>query len=351
MVIPENALPDASKLFVKVHPGVFSQVLEGADGILRMPGGCFEQTSSSAYPNVLVVDYMKRTHTENPAAMMKAEQYLNAGYQRLLTFEHKTGGFDWWGQESNEPLIWVSAYGLQEFNDMAKVYPVDRGVIDRTQAWLMKQQAADGTWDKIGMTHSETIASMGDPKLLLTSYVAWSLLGQRHEVAAAGKVDRLHPRSRQGLGQRLHPGPGGQRPGGVGRQGRQHPRRAGARAEEAGRAAAAAAGVEGHRLPDGGPVAGLRPRREPDGGDDGPGGAGDAPERPVPQRREQGARVPGQVEGRGRDVGQHVGDDPVAQGADPGGRRQRSPRGRRRSPSRSTARRRPRARSPSRTPT
>ncbi len=176
IAIPDNALPDASKLFVKVYPGVFSQVMDGADGILRMPGGCFEQTSSSAYPNVLAVDYMKRTHTENPAAMMKAEQYLNAGYQRLLTFEHKTGGFDWWGQESNEPLIWVSAYGLQEFNDMARVYPIDHGVIDRTQAWLLKQQAADGTWEKIGMTHNETIASMGDPKLLLTSYVTWALL-------------------------------------------------------------------------------------------------------------------------------------------------------------------------------
>ncbi len=174
--IPDNALADASKILVKIHPGVFSQVLEGADGILRMPGGCFEQTSSSAYPNVLTVDHLKKTHTQSPAVMMKAEQYLNAGYQRLLTFEHKTGGFDWWGQESNEPLIWLSAYGLQEFNDMSKVYPVDHGVIDRTQAWLMKQQAADGTWDKIGATHSETIAAMGDPKLLLTSYVAWALL-------------------------------------------------------------------------------------------------------------------------------------------------------------------------------
>jgi hypothetical protein len=53
---------------------------------------------------------------------------------------------------------------------------VDHGVIDRTQAWLMKQQAADGTWEKVGMTHSETIAGMGDPKLLLTSYVTWALL-------------------------------------------------------------------------------------------------------------------------------------------------------------------------------
>ena len=136
--IPDNAIADASQLFVKVYPGVFSQVLEGVDGMLRMPGGCFEQTSSSAYPNMLVVDYIKKTHLASPALMMKAEQYLNVGYQRLLTFERPGGGFDWWG--SGEPLIWLSAYGLQEFNDMAKVYPIDRGVIDRTQDWLMKQQ-------------------------------------------------------------------------------------------------------------------------------------------------------------------------------------------------------------------
>jgi len=35
--------------------------MEGMDAILRMPGGCFEQTSSSTYPNVLALDYMKRT--------------------------------------------------------------------------------------------------------------------------------------------------------------------------------------------------------------------------------------------------------------------------------------------------
>src|SRR5262249_915468 len=48
VTIPDNALEDASKLYVKVYPGVFSQLVEGTEGILRMPGGCFEQTSSSA---------------------------------------------------------------------------------------------------------------------------------------------------------------------------------------------------------------------------------------------------------------------------------------------------------------
>src|SRR5262245_50337334 len=133
-----------------------------------------EQTSSSAYPNILVVDYVKKARVASPELLMKAENYLNVGYQKLLTFERPGGGFDWWG--SGEPLVWLSAYGLHEFNDMAKVYPIDRGIIERTQQWLMKQQEADGAWSKIGATHGESIERMGDPKLLLTSYVTWSLL-------------------------------------------------------------------------------------------------------------------------------------------------------------------------------
>jgi hypothetical protein len=133
-----------------------------------------EQTSSSAYPNILVVDYVKKARVASPELLLKSEQYLNVGYQKLLTFERPGGGFDWWG--SGEPLVWLSAYGLMEFSDMAKVYPIDKGVIDRTQNFLMGKMNADGTWDKIGATHGETIERMGDPKLLLTSYVSWALL-------------------------------------------------------------------------------------------------------------------------------------------------------------------------------
>src|SRR5438477_424188 len=133
-----------------------------------------EQTSSSAYPNILVVDYVKKARVASPEILMKAENYLNVGYQKLLTFERPGGGFDWWG--SGPPLVWLSAYGLQEFNDMSKVYPIDKGVIDRTQKWLMAQRAADGTWSAIGATHGESIERMGDPKLLLTSYVVWALV-------------------------------------------------------------------------------------------------------------------------------------------------------------------------------
>jgi 5-hydroxyisourate hydrolase-like protein (transthyretin family) len=37
--IPADAIPDASKLIVRIYPGVMAQVLEGVEGMIRLPGG------------------------------------------------------------------------------------------------------------------------------------------------------------------------------------------------------------------------------------------------------------------------------------------------------------------------
>ena len=99
-----------------------------------MPNGCFEQTSSTTYPNLLVLDYLKKTKRINPELQLKAEGYINIGYQRLVTFECKNGGFSWFGNEPAHQVL--TAYGLLEFSDMAKVHEVDPNVIARTQQWL-----------------------------------------------------------------------------------------------------------------------------------------------------------------------------------------------------------------------
>src|SRR5262249_48194385 len=114
---PAAAIPDASKIFVRLYPGPLSQVIEGMDSLLRMPGGCFEQTSSSTYPNVLALDYMKRTKKLTPEVHAKAEGYIANGYQRLLTFEVPGGGFSWFGQAPANKIL--TAYGLMEFFDMS----------------------------------------------------------------------------------------------------------------------------------------------------------------------------------------------------------------------------------------
>ena len=171
---PAGAIADASKVFVRLYPGPLSQVIEGMDSILRMPGGCFEQTSSSTYPNVLALDYMKRTKKLTPEVHAKAEGYIANGYQRLLTFEVPCGGFSWFGQAPANKIL--TAYGLMEFADMAKVYEVDARVIQRTQQWLGSQQQPDGSWKPDTNFINEGATNRFNSDVLrITAYVAWSL--------------------------------------------------------------------------------------------------------------------------------------------------------------------------------
>ncbi len=171
---PADAIPDATSILVRLYPGPLSQVIEGMDSILSMPGGCFEQTSSSTYPNVLALDYMKRTKKLTPEVHAKAEGYIANGYQRLLTFEVPGGGFSWFGRAPANKIL--TAYGLMEFSDMAKVSEVDPRVIQRTAEWLANQQQPDGSWkpDTYFINEGATNRYNSDA-LRITAYIAWSL--------------------------------------------------------------------------------------------------------------------------------------------------------------------------------
>jgi alpha-2-macroglobulin-like protein len=174
IVFPANSIPQASKIFVRLYPGPMSQVVEGMDSILRMPNGCFEQTSSSTYPNVLALDYMKRIQKLTPEVHAKAEGYIANGYQRLLTFEVPGGGFSWFGSAPANKIL--TAYGLMEFYDMSKVSDVDPKLIARTQQWLAGQQQADGSWKPDTQFINEGATNRYNSDVLrITAYIAWSL--------------------------------------------------------------------------------------------------------------------------------------------------------------------------------
>jgi hypothetical protein len=177
LTVPDNAIEGSAKVFVKIYPSSFSQLVEGLDGVFRMPSGCFEQTSSTTYPNVLALDYLRQTGQTSPGVRAKAEHYIHLGYQRLLGFEVSGGGFDWFGRPPANRTL--TAYGLMEFQDMAKVHDVDPRLIERTRAWLLAQRAADGSWseEKRAM-HDDPAAGLGGAaKLGTTAYVAWAVFG------------------------------------------------------------------------------------------------------------------------------------------------------------------------------
>jgi hypothetical protein len=113
---------------------------------------------------------MQTTGQASPEVQMTAEKYVGTGYQRLLTFEVPGGGFSLFGNPPAE--IFLTAYGLMEFNDMAKVYPVDPAVIERTANWLLNQQQPDGTWSDQGYSEHWQVNS----ETATTAYIAWALI-------------------------------------------------------------------------------------------------------------------------------------------------------------------------------
>lgn len=173
--IPASSIRGTQRLNVKIYPGVVSQIVEGLDSILRMPYGCFEQTSSTTYPNVLALDYLKTTGQVAPEVQFKAEDYINLGYQRLTTFEVSGGGFSLFGGPPADRML--TAYGLQEFSDMSEVYQVDRAIIERAAEWLLGQQSGDGSWESDqGLVHENTWQNLQNDRLPVTAYVVWSLI-------------------------------------------------------------------------------------------------------------------------------------------------------------------------------
>jgi hypothetical protein len=179
--VPSEAIDGASNLFVKVYAGAFTQVLDGLENLLRMPFGCFEQTSSVTYPNVLVLQYLKRTGKAQPETEMKARHFITIGYQRLLTFEVQGGGFSWFGDPPAHKVL--TAYGLLEFADMSKVHDVDPNLIARTINWLISKQNPDGSWtpDQFGIHEGATTRQTDI--LRTTAYIAWA-------IGEAGQVTR-----------------------------------------------------------------------------------------------------------------------------------------------------------------
>ena len=113
LTVPDDAIEGSVQTIVKVYPSTLSQLVEGMDGIFQRPYGCFEQTSSTTYPNVLALNYLQETGQGASEIEVRARQYIHLGYQRLLSFEVPGGGFDWFGRPPAHPTL--TAYGLMEF--------------------------------------------------------------------------------------------------------------------------------------------------------------------------------------------------------------------------------------------
>ncbi len=135
-------LPGSASASVTLYPSALADMISGLEGMLRQPHGCFEQTSSANYPNVMALTYLEARGLSDAGTVATAREYLTEGYGRLIGYESPSGGFDWWGRDPGHEEL--TAYGLQQFADMSRVYPVDTAMVARTGAWLAGRRDGEG---------------------------------------------------------------------------------------------------------------------------------------------------------------------------------------------------------------
>ena len=168
--VAADAAPRSASGLLRLYRGAADQALDGLEGMLQEPYGCFEQTSSTTYPNLLVLRLL-RDAPGAAAVRSRARAMVGRGYQRLISYEVEGGGFSWFGESPANQVL--TAYGLMEFVDMSAVYPVDRDLVKRTRDWLLKKQRADGSWKPDESWLHDWSEVQG--RVSTTAFVAWAL--------------------------------------------------------------------------------------------------------------------------------------------------------------------------------
>jgi A-macroglobulin TED domain/Alpha-2-macroglobulin family/MG2 domain/A-macroglobulin receptor binding domain/Alpha-2-macroglobulin bait region domain len=179
--VPANAIAGSAELAVQVAPGGLAATVDGLDSLVRTPHGCFEQNSSTTYPNVMILQHLRSKHSARKRSARKrsagklrqrANELVAKGYQQLVTYETASGGFSLYGQLPADTTL--TAYGLHEFLDMSTVHTVDPKLLRRTRKFLARKQRSDGSWSATPSYFFHGAPKPAD-KDRTTAYIAWAL--------------------------------------------------------------------------------------------------------------------------------------------------------------------------------
>ena len=164
-------VPGSLRGQLTVFPNVGGELLSGLAGMLRQPRGCFEQITSSTYPNLLVLNYLEQTGQIEPDLRQRARQLIASGYRQLTAYECTDGGYEWWGKGPGHEGL--TAYGLMEFVDMAKVWDgVDGRMVRRTADWLLSRRDGEGGF----LRNPEAAHQFGlADEATMSLYITWAL--------------------------------------------------------------------------------------------------------------------------------------------------------------------------------
>lgn len=122
--------------------------------LIRMPDGCGEQNMVNFVPNIVILDYLRSTNQLTPAVETKAMKFMDAGYQRELSYKHEDGSFSAFGKRDKSGSTWLTAFVARSFIQASKYIQVEQRIINEALDWLSRTQAPNGSFPENGYVFS-----------------------------------------------------------------------------------------------------------------------------------------------------------------------------------------------------
>lgn len=147
------------------------QMFDDLERLKKEPYGCFEQLSSTVYPNVFILDYLKSQGKINAETEKEVIGNMKKGYQKMLSYRNRDGGFSYFG--SSESDVALSAFALMEFEALKKYVAIDPKIIRDLTAFILSSKNSNGTF-RVKRSY-ETDASSSDSQWSRNIYVLYAL--------------------------------------------------------------------------------------------------------------------------------------------------------------------------------
>lgn len=133
--------------------------VKNMDQLIRMPDGCGEQNMLNFVPNIVILDYLRATRQLTPAIETKAKTFMDAGYQRELSYKHDDGSFSAFGKRDKSGSTWLTAFVARSFIQASKYIQVEQRIINEALDWLSRVQAPNGSFPEVGTVISAEMQS------------------------------------------------------------------------------------------------------------------------------------------------------------------------------------------------
>lgn len=128
-----------------VYENTALQMFEDMERLKREPYGCFEQLSSTVYPNIFILDYLRSIKNITPETESLVIRNMKKGYQKMLSYKNKDGGFGYFN--SLESDVAISAFALLEFRDLKKYVNIDAKLIQNLTSFILSKKKQNGVFE------------------------------------------------------------------------------------------------------------------------------------------------------------------------------------------------------------